>query len=419
VTGTRGGWALRIGLLAVTVAVAMVAFSSGVGASERAGIPEAGALTHAYYTLGLFVLGGLDIGTPSGGPPALRYAMWAVYFLAPLITTTAVVESAIRVLRPDWVRRMALRDHVVVVGMGRLGMMFVEALRARDPRARVLLVAREGLAGNAQVAAARFRAVTLQGDVRNDATMDAMNLEQARALVMLTGDDLMNLEVGWQAKRRAPGVRVVAHIGDIGMRRLVDRSRCGDGAAAGVRVFNSHRVAARGLLEEHLDEIFAATAPRDVVVIAGFGRFGQTILEHLLNEADEELAYAVVVDVAAEHRVRAFRSQVDGTAGCEIVCVQGDLDDPKTWEDVEAALAGLDVQPVYVVCTDEDGRNLRAAIGLRRARADAPIFVRCVYRSAFTGELSDELDFSVLSVEDMLRQTMRDRVDEWVGPPTR
>jgi len=72
-----------------------------------------------------------------------------------------------------------------------------------------------------------------------------------------------------------------------------------------------------------------------------------------------------------------------------------------------------------IACTDDDGRNLRAAIGLRRARAQAPIFVRCVYRSAFTGELSDELDFSVLSVEGMLRQTMRDRVDEWLGPPTR
>jgi len=405
--------------LVLTVVLAMVAFSCGVGASERAGIPDASPLTHAYYTLGLFVLGGLDLGTPSGGPPALRYALWVAYFLAPLITTSAVVESAIRVMRPDWVRRIALRDHVVVVGMGRLGMMFVEALRERDPQARVLLVAREGFGGNVQVAAARFRAATLQGDVRNAATLEAMQLERARAVVMLTGDDLVNLEVGWQAKRRAPGMRVVAHVADIGMRRLVGRGRYDDDAYAGVRVFNSHRVAARGLLEEHLEEVFAATAPRDVVVLAGFGRFGQTILEHLLSEAQKEIELAVVIDVAAEQRVRAFRAQVDGTASCEVRCVEGDLDDPKTWEEVELALEGLEVEPVFVVCTDDDGRNLRAAIGLRRARAAAPIFVRCVYRSAFTGELSDELDFTVLSVEGMLRQTMRDRVDEWVGPPTR
>ena len=107
------------------------------------------------------------------------------------------------------------------------------------------------------------------------------------------------------------------------------------------------------------------------------------------------------------------------TASCDIVTVQGDLDDPQTWEQVANALEEIDVEPVYVVCTDDDGRNLRAAIGLRRERAQAPIYVRCVYRSAFTGELSDELDLSVLSVEGMLRQTIRDRVDDWVGPPTR
>ena len=62
----------------------------------------------------------------------------------------------------------------------------------------------------------------------------------------------------------------------------------------------------------------------------------------------------------------------------------------------------------------DDERNLRAAIALREVRPDAAIFVRCGYRSAFIAELSAELELTVLSVDEMLRQTIAERLDEWV-----
>ena len=56
-----------------------------MGVSER-DLADAGILTRAYYTLGLFFLGGLDLGTPVGGPEAARTVLWLAYFAAPLIT---------------------------------------------------------------------------------------------------------------------------------------------------------------------------------------------------------------------------------------------------------------------------------------------------------------------------------------------
>ena len=38
---------------------------SGVEVSARSGVPQADLLTKVYYTLGLFVLGGMDLGTPA------------------------------------------------------------------------------------------------------------------------------------------------------------------------------------------------------------------------------------------------------------------------------------------------------------------------------------------------------------------
>jgi hypothetical protein len=398
-------------ILAFTLSV--TAFRAGVGVTDRAGVADADLLTHVYYALGLFVLGGLDLGIPSGGPVTARVLLWVSYFLAPLITTSAVIEGALRILSPKWLQRWTLKDHVVIVGVGRLGMIFLETLREREPRVRVLVVDRDGHRANAEVARERFGAKFLAGDIRTKATLETMGLDRARAVVLLTDDDLVNLEAAWRIADRTPRAHVVAHVADIGMRRTV--SRVEDATAHRVHVFNSHRIAAERLHREHLERHFAETTPQDVVVLAGFGRFGQTILEYLQREAGGEIQRAIVVDTAAERQVRLFRAQVPGFDRCELITIQGDLDDPDVWEEVERAASGHGVEPVYVMGTNDDQLNLRTAIALRSLHEDAAIFVRCVYQSRFTQELSDRLDFEVLAVESMLRQALVEEQKEWLG----
>ncbi|NQY64031.1 MAG: hypothetical protein HRT38_09930 [Alteromonadaceae bacterium] len=53
--------------------------------------------------------------------------------------------------------------------------------------------------------------------------------------------------------------------------------------------FNSYQLAASALVKQHLICHFLKTKPKDVVVIAGFGLFGQTILEELQRNATKEI----------------------------------------------------------------------------------------------------------------------------------
>lgn len=410
VSRRRLGWVIRVALLAGTFVIALFAFRTGVGTSDRAGLAHADFLAHVYYALGLFVLGGLDLGIPQGGPLLARALLWLAYFAAPIITTSAVVESALRLLEPQWFLRRGLRDHVVVVGLGRLGMLFLEALRAREPDTKVLVIDLDAQSANVAQAKARFHVRFIAGDVHDNGTLDAMVLGRARAVVLLTDDDLANLEAAWRIAEIAPHADVIAHVGDIGMRRTL--SRVEGKTSDRVHVFNGHRIAAERLYDEHLESHFAATDARDVVVLAGFGRFGQTILEHLQRAAGGEVARAIVVDVAAERRVRLFRAQVPGFDKCELVTVQGDVDDPATWERVEKATLG--VEPVYLLGTDDDELNLRTAVALRTLHPGARIFVRCVYESSFTTQLSASMSFEVLAIEGMLRQALAERQREWM-----
>ena len=84
---------LRLLGAAAVVALAVGAFAAGVGTT---GIADMGAESLAgwlYFAGGLFVFGGLDLGTPVGGPQSARIALWIAYFLAPAITTTVIAEN--------------------------------------------------------------------------------------------------------------------------------------------------------------------------------------------------------------------------------------------------------------------------------------------------------------------------------------
>lgn len=411
-TKRRVGWIVRGAFFAIALAMALAAFRMGVGVDAREGVEQAALLTQLYYALGLFVLGGLDLGVPVGGSPEARALLWGAYFLAPALTTGAVVEGVVRALRPGWIERITLRDHVIIVGAGRLGLLFLELLREREPNTRVLLIDKAPHHPNARVARERFGARFLAGDVRTPVTLQSAAASRARAIVLLTDDDLVNLEAAWSVARSGRA-RVVAHVGDIGMRRMV--ARVEDVTTQRLSVFNSHAMAAERLYVEHLANQFAATVAEDVIVLAGFGRFGQTILEYLQRHAAGEIQRAVIVDADAERQSRLFRAQVPGFQDCELITIEGDLEEPTIWPQIEAAVVDAGVRPVYVVATDDDQLNLRAAIALRSLDPHADIFVRTVYESAFSARIAEELSFTVLPIDQLLRLALEEHQARWLG----
>ena len=113
---------------------------AGVDVSERPGVADASNMTKAYYTLGLFVVGGLDIGTPQGGPWLARTALWIAYFGAPLLTASAVIEALIKVISPGRWQLRRLANHIIIFGSGRLTLSYLRLLRRNSPNVKVVVV---------------------------------------------------------------------------------------------------------------------------------------------------------------------------------------------------------------------------------------------------------------------------------------
>jgi Trk K+ transport system NAD-binding subunit len=403
VPGRAAAFARLMSVFLVFVLV-VAAFAGGVVTSERPGLADDPITVWIYYAAGLFVFGGLDLGTPVGGMAAGRAALWIAYFLAPAITTSAVIEGLLRLVRPQWLKRRRLDGHMVLVGAGQVGMAYLEALRSVEPERPVLLIDRSAGLATAEEAVRRPGVEFLQGNAQRAATIEALQLERAHGIVVVTDSDLVNLEAAWAAHAEQPSLPIAVHVADLALLRPVERIAHDDLAPVG---FNTHQIGAFHLYRNHLASHFEETGYRDVVVLAGFGRFGQTILEVLLDEAADELEQVVIVDRAASALFRQFEADISHRLD-RAIAIDREVSDPAAWDEVDRRLAESEATPVYVLCAADERLNLRAAM-LLRDRSSAPrIFVRCFHRSSFAGNLAEQLSLELLAFEDVLRDALRD-----------
>lgn len=408
----RIGWIVRGLALAAVFVMAVAAFRAGVDVSDRPGLPRADLLTQLYYAGGLFVLGGMDLGTPVSGPAFARGMLWTSYFLAPLITTSAVIEGALRLVGSRAFDRVGLRQHLFVVGLGRLGTTFVAAFRQWDKRCIIVAMDRDAHRAALDQVRRLHGVRVLPGDARITGTFASLSIEHARGVALLTEDDLLNLDVAFRLSKLHPNIPVVAHVSNISLQRAAaDIER--DASRRRLHVFNGHRVTAEYLFTCHLQDYFAATKSKDTVILAGFGRFGQTIFELLHQKAQAEIEHFLIADRTAALAYRTFESEVSCNVTSPPITVDGNLADPQTWQQIQQRLGTLPEPPVVILGSDNDSTNLKSALSARRYWPNCKAFVRFQHHSEFAEDLAKRHQFIVLGVDTMLLQALEEQQKTW------
>jgi len=160
------------------------------------------------------------------GQPSLAYVDdWIVEgmnLLIPPIGIVTVVDGAVRFsylfqararAEREWVEVLAesLRGHVVVCGAGRVG--YRVALELRKLGREVVVAEKSAAAPCAQVLRDEGVPVLIE-DIRNPGALVRLNVAHAEAIVCATNDDLANLNAALDARRLAPGIRVVLRLFD-------------------------------------------------------------------------------------------------------------------------------------------------------------------------------------------------------------
>lgn len=407
----RGVW-LRAIAPSLVFCAGYLAFANGAAVSERE-IP-AGPLPKLYYVISLFVLGGLDLGTPAGGPAWAHALLWGVYFAAPLVTASALLEIVWAIALPMAYRLRRLRDHTVIIGAGRLTELYLQKLREHSPRAPIVLVDRNPDNPRLQPLAAKYPMTVVLGDINNPVTLGLLRLTHARRVLILTGNDFTNLNAASFILGNTPGLagRVVLHVNNLRLLRSTDMAL----AARATAVFNIHEVAARHLIQQYLLARFAQTAHPDTVVLAGFGRFGQSVLQALQELASGRFAQLVVVDYRATERMNVFSDRVGAHGDYAQHVVPGNILDCGLWAALDQRHQLGQRAPLIVVGTDDDMVNLEAALWLRKRYGDAYVVARQFQRSPFSTQITSECNIILFSIADLVAEAIP---MEWCAPAER
>jgi Trk K+ transport system NAD-binding subunit len=110
------------------------------------------------------------------------------------------------------------QGHIIVVGVGTVGYRTVaELIRLETP-----VVAADQSDAGEYLSTIRSKAHVVIGDAREPETLTRAGIKHAKAIVVLTPVDAVNLGIGLTAKELNPEVRVVLSIGDAEFARKID-----------------------------------------------------------------------------------------------------------------------------------------------------------------------------------------------------
>jgi len=315
-------------------------------------------------------------------------------FVVPLSFLAGGVKLVLQNLRRDM--RVALarraRGHTIVCGLGDTGRQVVEGLR--NDKQRVVAITLDSDGPNALAAEARGVAV-LKGDGVQPNMLKLAGLEHARALVIATGSDGTNIEIGLRAREfrdTLTGNRdALTILPELSSEWLYDevlthRAATLGSRAADFRLFNLNADAARLLLQAPAFRARSTNADTPHLAIAGFGKMAS---EFLLQAARGNYALpgqtlsVAVLDRLGEDSLMAFKTRYPeltsmmaiSSTPCSFIA-----GDASTSAAIEKVLDNPNLRAAIVTLKDDDAA-LHTAIEMRKSldrsgRYGVPVFVR-------------------------------------------
>jgi voltage-gated potassium channel len=256
------------------------------------------------YAQAVYFTFSLMFGEPPESFPDAR-VLQALFFAVPILGLTVLIESMVEVAEvlrerqrndPRWSAIMAetLSNHVILVGLGRVGWRSYRALRRLGVAVVVIDVDEKG---EFLADVRRDGTPVLIGDARREALLETAGVARAHALIAATNDDLANLETALDARRHHPGIRVVMRMFD---QNMADKVHQGFDIPAAL---SSAALAA---------PTFAASAVVPNLVASTLGEDELVVMVSHTVRAGDAWCGRTIASVLEEHRIALVRRTAPG-----------------------------------------------------------------------------------------------------------
>jgi hypothetical protein len=415
-------WPLALILTIFTVYIGYVGFSRYFAAAGQ----KRSFWDLLYLSLQLFTL-------ESGSAPGPKtWYLEVARLLAPSLAAYAAIKALMAIFR-DQVRSMRLwfvRDHAVICGLGKKGLLLAKGFR--DLGVKVVVVEKNE-ENDALEQCRKLGAIPVIGDATKREIMEKARIERARYLVSVCGDDGANAEAALHAFEFAPNragraISCFAHIVNPQLCHFLREQEFVTRKSEFFRLefFNVFDAGARALLREFPpfgdNSSFQFSGPQ--IIIAGLGRMGQSLVVHAARAWRQSFRAAgkplrvTLIDREAEKKAQLLKLLYPQLGRiCHLVACQMDV----RWPEFQEAKFLLDEDgccraKIIYICFDDDSLGLASALTLHRkiGEKDIPIVVR-ISQEAGLSKLISQTEggwgsFENIRSFDLLQKTCRPEV---------
>lgn len=341
-------------------------------------------------------------------PWQLWLAQYVLFFTTVGGLFYATLKVSLKNMRSDFRVLMASRksNHVIVCGLGEIGMALVQNLRAKENQVVVI----EPQKDSPRVLACESKGVpVIAGDAADPVTLSVAGVDRAGSLVICTGNDGRNTEIAFRAQefvdaRQGIGgnsLRILAEVrNDWLFEKLLNHTEQVLGSArTEVRFFNTYENTGRMLLKD-----LAAPPSPDLdagaFIVIGFGTMGREITQQIIRAEFAPLGQVtqlVICDRDIGRAENSFRANFPLTPNVKVNFIAADLQesDQVGWLSLENTFRSETVRSV-IVCLPDDTNSLYVALELRDlldqlTYYQVPVFVR-LQRSRHLGEFASKVE---------------------------
>ena len=287
--------------------LALLAFNNGVYLEDKPNICTDTLFVQIYYTIGLFLLAGIDFGMPMGGSEFYRILLYISYFLAPLITVLAVIEAVLKTIGTDYLKR-PYKNHVVIVGASKQAISIIHGWSYPElqtnktdyyqaGKTKIIVVEKDP--NNTKLE--YFRELNKKqkieiiiGDINHSSILNRLNVKQALWCIVTTNSDILNINISLKFHHdfdfNVEAIITLIEDNDLSVDLL------NTDAISKLNVVSTHRSLANCFLYRYIQTFFYL----ENLVIFGFGRFGQNILESLSGSIT--FKNLIIIDPYAEKK---------------------------------------------------------------------------------------------------------------------
>jgi hypothetical protein len=354
---------------------------------HAAGRDQVGVLDLVYYVLELFVLeAGLD--TPNAVPWPLEVAR----VVAPAVTSYALIWTLASMFGDKLMalRLRFVRNHVVVCGLGRLGL---ELVRGYRHRRETVVVIEADRTHHAIPTCKELGAIVLLGNPADESLLRRARVGWSRVVLAVSSRDSSNVQAALctrtlvLAHKSHKEVKLFVKLLDLRLAELVEQHQllAARDDRLDVRVLRSVDLAARKLFDDHpLDHepIRPDSASEVHLVIAGFGHIGQGValqaarIGHFANHKPIRIT---VVDRNPDRAAMPFRTMFPcfgDVVRMDLAAL--DIESPAFFDMVEQWATEPGAVLTVALCTADATVALTSALSIatRMKTARFPVHVR-------------------------------------------